>query len=642
MNKRYPRYPDDADYQTNAPSYYEDLARKQKLIQLLAEKIWDYDERLDERLEDLENVLQDYLSQWDERIENLDDEVSHIFVTWLEDGTLEKIINHDVLGNKADKSFVDQSNWNNFKQSAVNHSKIEPTVVWIDDDGDRGFYDTIKPILEKYNIVATSALVTGANHGFPIDVPKTIDGKDFVKTTDPMDWKQIKELRDSGLAEFVSHTHSNIDLREHTDEENYEDLKKSQKVLRELNLSPDHFVYPYGAVDNRTEPVVRQLFKSGFSTRSGIVSFPMNQFAIQRFSIGASTSLAQINQKTDEALAGGNLVVWVSHARNFDQPKVESAIMYALSKGFKFKTVTEAINEFGNLLDFDGTQIGANGQVRSRILGSYRYTGIDEPINNSTRSELRPVNSTTLGRLRTAEANDSNLTAESFAENFPLGHYWTYIDTIDRYNFQRALNLNENIESIRTINEETGEWDEWKDIGRVDYVRSIPEGRKPNEYGRNKITIENIGLKNIAGYNVQSSGVLVTIDQRLGTEGTLWTSQEFIPNLTDGRVPFRMYRVSTSDITWSAWVKNQQIKYITNRTWSSMEIQPKHTRKFVTAGERYTTDLAVETVIKNDLPIGLIVQSVIIENGQIETRVTNVRDTVITTDIVIDLIVKAY
>src|SRR5699024_5839932 len=107
MNRRYPRYPDDADYQTNAPSYYEDLARKQKLIQLLAEKIWEYDERLDERLEDLENVLQDYLSQWDERIENLDDEVSHIFVTWLNDGTLEKIINHDVLGNKADKSFVD-------------------------------------------------------------------------------------------------------------------------------------------------------------------------------------------------------------------------------------------------------------------------------------------------------------------------------------------------------------------------------------------------------------------------------------------------------------------------------------------------------------------------------------------------------
>src|SRR5699024_1167639 len=100
-------------------------------------------------------------------------------------------------------------------------------------------------------------------------------------------------------------------------------------------------------------------------------------------------------------------------------------IEYALTKGFKFKTVTEAINEFGNIIDFDNTKIGANGQVRSRILGSYRYTGTDEPINNSSRSELRPVNTTTLGRLRTLEANESNLTAESFAKNFPLGHYWT-------------------------------------------------------------------------------------------------------------------------------------------------------------------------------------------------------------------------
>src|SRR5699024_2933811 len=135
------------------------------------------------------------------------------------------------------------------------------------------------------------------------------------------------------------------------------------KVLRELNLSPEHFVYPYGAVDSRTEPIVRQLFKSGFSTRSGIVSFPMNQFAIQRFSIGASTTLEQINQKTDEALVGGKLVVWVSHVRAFDRPKVEAAIEYALSQGFKFKTVTEAINEFGNLIDFDNTKIGAEGQV---------------------------------------------------------------------------------------------------------------------------------------------------------------------------------------------------------------------------------------------------------------------------------------
>ena len=69
--------------------------------------------------------------------------------------------------------------------------------------------------------------------------------------------------------------------------------------------------------------------------------------------------------------------------------------------------------------------------------------------------------------MRTAEANDSNLTAESFAENYPLGHYWTYIDTMDNYNFQRALNLNENIESIRKVNGDTGQWGAWEDVAML-------------------------------------------------------------------------------------------------------------------------------------------------------------------------------
>ena len=118
-----PRYNDDSDFTTNAESYYKDLARKQKLIKLLAEKIWKYENTLKESLESIEKrltdyiaendqVLKDMLQKWDDRIANLDKEVSHIFVEWLEDGTLEQIINHDVLGNKADKEYVDVLNDN--------------------------------------------------------------------------------------------------------------------------------------------------------------------------------------------------------------------------------------------------------------------------------------------------------------------------------------------------------------------------------------------------------------------------------------------------------------------------------------------------------------------------------------------------
>lgn len=121
LRKIYPHYDESNDYNTNAKSYLDYLAKANKLYEILAERIWEYEEKLNLTLEEIndkltsyiqqnEDMLFDMLTKWDERIDNLDDEVSDIFVTWLNDGTLEQIINHDVLGNKADKSYVDDLN----------------------------------------------------------------------------------------------------------------------------------------------------------------------------------------------------------------------------------------------------------------------------------------------------------------------------------------------------------------------------------------------------------------------------------------------------------------------------------------------------------------------------------------------------
>ena len=96
MNRRFPRYPDDADYQTNAPSYYEDLARKQKLMQLLTEKIWDYDDDIKE-----------YFKRWEDNLANINEDVIEMMVQWAEDGTLDHIINDTIFNWKADKTYVD-------------------------------------------------------------------------------------------------------------------------------------------------------------------------------------------------------------------------------------------------------------------------------------------------------------------------------------------------------------------------------------------------------------------------------------------------------------------------------------------------------------------------------------------------------
>src|SRR5699024_722207 len=88
---------------------------------MLAKKIWEYEEILDLTLKEIEEKLTDYIEQnekllsemlekWDKRIEEMPEEMRSLFVVWLEDGTLEEIINHDVLGNKADQSELDKTN----------------------------------------------------------------------------------------------------------------------------------------------------------------------------------------------------------------------------------------------------------------------------------------------------------------------------------------------------------------------------------------------------------------------------------------------------------------------------------------------------------------------------------------------------
>lgn len=103
-----PNYPSDSDYTTNAPSYYENLARKQKLIKMLAKKIWEYEEKLELTLEELETRLQFYIESWNKGLEELPDNVESLLQEWLSDGTLDHIINDTIFNWKVDQTEFDE------------------------------------------------------------------------------------------------------------------------------------------------------------------------------------------------------------------------------------------------------------------------------------------------------------------------------------------------------------------------------------------------------------------------------------------------------------------------------------------------------------------------------------------------------
>src|SRR5699024_4338564 len=121
---RFPTYPDDADYTTNSPSYYDYLARLNKLMKVLAEKLGHYDEELEKRFE-----------EWDKLIEKFPENVEKLLIQWLEDGILEEIINKNIGNNEENKKKID-----NIIEELEKYSDRNKVVYTVGESGD---FDTI-------------------------------------------------------------------------------------------------------------------------------------------------------------------------------------------------------------------------------------------------------------------------------------------------------------------------------------------------------------------------------------------------------------------------------------------------------------------------------------------------------------------
>lgn len=95
MSRFKPRYPSDSDYTTNAPSYYDDLARKQKLIEELSKRVWEYDQILHAKLKEVEETLKKYADILDGKIEDFDQIILSKTKNWL-DKNMEDILTQAV------------------------------------------------------------------------------------------------------------------------------------------------------------------------------------------------------------------------------------------------------------------------------------------------------------------------------------------------------------------------------------------------------------------------------------------------------------------------------------------------------------------------------------------------------------------
>ncbi len=155
--------------------------------------------------------------------------------------------------------------------------KLPPkAVVLTFDDGYKDFYKYAFPVLKKYGVPATMFIIVNE-----------------VGDPDRLSWNEIKEMQDSGLVTFGSHSIGADPLINIKSEgELRRQIFDSKKILEnKLGRPVNTFSYPEGFLDKHIrELVVEAGYKLAVSTKTGRC-FPRNDlFALKRVRISESSS----------------------------------------------------------------------------------------------------------------------------------------------------------------------------------------------------------------------------------------------------------------------------------------------------------------------------------------------------------------
>jgi peptidoglycan/xylan/chitin deacetylase (PgdA/CDA1 family) len=124
------------------------------------------------------------------------------------------------------------------------------TVVLSVDDGYHSVYENVYPLLKRYRMTMTLALITGCiRSGRPSYRPS----ESFLKES------EIREMMDSCDIEIASHTLTHVRLTQVGNTRAWHEIADSKRELESLfGTEVITFVYPYGYMDGRIRDLVRR------------------------------------------------------------------------------------------------------------------------------------------------------------------------------------------------------------------------------------------------------------------------------------------------------------------------------------------------------------------------------------------------
>ncbi|HCY18561.1 MAG: hypothetical protein A2X87_00700 [Deltaproteobacteria bacterium GWC2_42_51] len=188
------------------------------------------------------------------------------------------------------------------KSISGNMETAKKAVAITFDDGYLDNYQYAFPILKRYNIKAIIFIVVawveaaskgqGARgKGQEIILPSHHEGKEFIAAgrVDKVvvNWDMVKEMKESGLIEFYSHTMSHRRCAELPPEELSKELGDSKNIIEEkLDKTCSYLCWPKGSYNEDAIRIAREIgYKALFTTKRGVVKKESDMSCIQRIAV---------------------------------------------------------------------------------------------------------------------------------------------------------------------------------------------------------------------------------------------------------------------------------------------------------------------------------------------------------------------
>lgn len=312
---------------------------------------------------------------------------------------------HNQLSSQLAQTSAQKAIFYDTKQSTYPITKPKPFITFVDDDGRTEVITKLKPIFVDRGVPAVCAII-------PSQLGQDIGGGRASK-------EDLLELQNKYGWEMASHTYSNVNLTNLTEEEIEFELRESLYALRSMGFNTNNIVYPHGAHNKKVREIAAKYYRMGVRTiGGGLNSVPITQYQMNRQALGSYTAggvdREYYKEKIDQCLANNEWLIFMTHIAETPQSGIEDiefCIDYALSLGIEIGTLNQGFEYFGNK-----TFIGDyTGNKYEDVFYIETYTGeIFE--NNKAKSEIT-VN-TNLDEFKTGITTTYFLNADTDA-GFP-------------------------------------------------------------------------------------------------------------------------------------------------------------------------------------------------------------------------------